>query len=168
MKLKNLGTGLAAAGLALATAGWAVNFPASAKVSPAQLAANKPAPVEVARSKAGVKLGEEFQLKINQLANLNAEKIKVRFLRVVGDSRCPANARCITAGKVSIAVNLVLNKQDLGEFVLTLDPADSKLATQSFGKNYAIQLVDSQPYPLTGGEIKPAAYRVKLAVTKAS
>ncbi|WP_017716392.1 hypothetical protein [Kamptonema formosum] len=168
MKLKNLGTGLAAAGLAIATAGLAINLPASARVYPAQLAGNKPASVEVARSKASIKLGEEFQLKINQQANLNAEKIKVWFLRVVADSRCPANARCITAGRISIAVKIVQNNQDLGETILTLDPGDPKLATQTFGGNYAIQLLDVQPYPLAGGEIKPAAYRVKLTVTKAS
>lgn len=158
---KYLGT-VAVFGLAFTVSLGLQNVPSSLLKSSRAEAAT----VERARAKDNAKLGSELELKINQVANLNSEKLKIRILRVVEDSRCPANARCITAGKVSIAVKIVQDNRDLGEFILTLDPADPKSATQTAG-NYAVQLTDVQPYRLTSQELKPSDYRMKLVVTKA-
>ncbi|MEM7356642.1 MAG: hypothetical protein AAF657_37850, partial [Acidobacteriota bacterium] len=54
-------------------------------------------------------LGEPFQLAVDGKAQLQGENLDVRFIRVVGDSRCPRGVTCIWEGNAEI--ELVLRHQ---------------------------------------------------------
>lgn len=45
-------------------------------------------------------LNEEFRIAAGQTAQV--EELRVRFIRVTEDSRCPINARCIRAGAAKV------------------------------------------------------------------
>ena len=47
------------------------------------------------------KLGQEVELKIGQIASIQGEQFKVKFIEVTNDSRCPEGATCIWQGEVS-------------------------------------------------------------------
>src|SRR6185503_16034330 len=47
-----------------------------------------------------------FKLAVNQMAYNEKEDIKVRFVNVTEDSRCPTDVQCIWAGQVSIMIEI--------------------------------------------------------------
>jgi hypothetical protein len=49
-------------------------------------------------------LNEEFRIRAGQSAQV--DDLRLRFLRVTEDSRCPINARCVRAGSAKVAVEL--------------------------------------------------------------
>ncbi len=76
---------------------------------------------------------------------------RVTPLRVVEDSRCPANARCIWAGRVRVLVRITLGNGS-SEHELTMGQpiqiADGQL-----------ELTEVRPARMTSAAIKPADYR---------
>lgn len=88
------------------------------------------------------------------------DQISVRFLRVVSDSRCPADVVCVWAGDAH--VQIAVSSSD-GEKDYDLHTADRKPTTHD---GYTIQLVKVEPYPYTSKTIEPDEYRVTLKVTK--
>ena len=56
------------------------------------------------------KLGEQFQLKVNQIAILKSDNIEIKFLNVTNDSRCPSDVTCVWEGEVKMSVNVVKDK----------------------------------------------------------
>ena len=51
-------------------------------------------------------LGQQVELKPGQTVSIEEEHVKVKFIEVVNDSRCPEGATCIWAGKVSCIVEI--------------------------------------------------------------
>lgn len=88
--------------------------------------------------------------------------LSVKFVRVTSDTRCPANALCIQAGDVFVALEttVLIGRR---AFELQLDPA--KRGTTH--GTYSIELQEVNPYPF-GQPIKPEDYRVKLRIAKDS
>lgn len=58
--------------------------------------------------------GNQFNLKLNQSAIINSGEVKVTFLEVTEDSRCPSDLNCFWAGQIQVAVNILRNGHDLG------------------------------------------------------
>ena len=67
-------------------------------------------------------LGAEFELKVNQEAVINSENIRIKFLEILEDSRCPRDVQCIWAGQIKILINIMKNNQDMGNFELAINP----------------------------------------------
>jgi len=64
--------------------------------------------------------GKTFKLTSGQNALFEEEKLNVKFLKVVEDSRCPEGAQCIWAGRLIIRIDLSRGGQPIGEFDLEL------------------------------------------------
>lgn len=108
------------------------------------------------------KLNVPFQLKINQIATIKSENLKIKFLNVTSDSRCPADVNCIWQGEVTIVVNIVKNGQNLGNFSLS-----SVFNPEITAKKYSIKLTNVVSGPVLSGQpIKNPDYVVKLVVSK--
>jgi len=54
-----------------------------------------------------IRLGQEFELKINQEAMVEGEGLAVVFESVLEDSRCPEGVDCIWSGNAKIKVELI-------------------------------------------------------------
>lgn len=105
-------------------------------------------------------LDEEFRLRAGQTAQVGDEGLRVGFVRVTEDSRCPINARCVRAGFARVEVQLSAPRTTARRAILsTLDEPQGA----SYGA-YEIEAVDVQP----GREIgKPVpAYEVVLRVRR--
>lgn len=84
------------------------------------------------------------------------------------DSRCPINARCITAGAVT--VNFEAKNDDKTELVTVELPAyPDKSALKTFsigGQSYQLTLREVLPYPEAGKTIQLDDYTVEFSVAK--
>lgn len=86
--------------------------------------------------------------------------LSVKFVGVANDSRCPANAICIQAGDVFVALETTMLRGRRA-FELQLDPAKRGTTHGS----YSIESQEVNPYPF-GQPIKPEDYRIKLRIAK--
>ena len=111
------------------------------------------------------KLGEQFQLKVNQIAILKSDNIEIKFLNVTNDSRCPSDVTCVWEGEVKISVNVVKDKNPLGNFTLTSRLGEKDMTTQTVG-GYSIQVIDVNPYPVSTKQIPLSDYVVTLVVSE--
>jgi hypothetical protein len=101
-----------------------------------------------------VELGEEFRVRAGETAQV--EDLRVRFVRVTEDSRCPINARCIRAGSAKIEVELRGPRTAAQRAILTT-PDEPRGAT--YGP-YEIEVLELQP----GREIEAPAPRFEAVL----
>jgi hypothetical protein len=106
-----------------------------------------------------VALNENFELQPGSSAVI-AGAFAVRFNRVTGDSRCPADAICIQGGDA--VVNITAIDDDA---LVDLELHTGSMAPVQYG-SYTITLVQLQPYPFSSRTIRPEEYRATLKVTR--
>jgi hypothetical protein len=104
-------------------------------------------------------LGTEFTLAPGQQAQVEHTALSVKFLRVEGDSRCPANALCITGGDALVKIEVASSNK---KTAYDLHTGDMKPVTDG---DFTIALVQLQPYPFGGKATEPGDYRATLRVT---
>ena len=105
-------------------------------------------------------LNTEFTLARGEARSIEDTSIEVRFNGVSNDSRCPADAFCITGGDAHVNLR-VSSGSTSREHVL--HTGDMKPVTHD---NLAIHLVELSPYPFSSRTIGPDEYRAKLRVTR--
>ncbi|HVG28283.1 MAG TPA: hypothetical protein VM864_01050 [Pyrinomonadaceae bacterium] len=93
---------------------------------------------------------------------IKGEDLKIAFLSVAEDSRCPDGVKCVWAGNAKVRLSVRNSKDECAEFELNtnLEPA-----VYDFGK-YQISLAHLSPYPSVNGELKPRSYTATVVVTK--
>jgi hypothetical protein len=83
------------------------------------------------------------------------------FVEIVTDSRCPADAICVTSGFVQVRL-LIEQGGQTRDVVLTLgDMTAADTDTVEVG-GFTITLVDVQPYPLASNPVDYADYTITL------
>src|SRR5688572_24822014 len=97
-----------------------------------------------------VPLNEQFTLAPGQAATIRDSSVRVQFVRVSGDSRCPADAVCIQGGDALVHVRA--GEGNMIEYELhTGDESRAAIAHAGF----RIELVNLQPYPFSSRTIRP-------------
>jgi hypothetical protein len=86
-------------------------------------------------------LGEEFRLRAGQVAQVGSDGLRVGFVRVTEDQRCPINARCVRAGFARVEVRLSAPRTAARRAILST-PDEPRGA--SYGA-YEIEVLDVQP-----------------------
>jgi hypothetical protein len=107
-------------------------------------------------------LGTATVLRLGQSGLINGETATVRLDNVLEDSRCPANADCVSAGRIRVQARVTTLK---GQFTqeASLPPPDVSIEKPS---GYNVELISVDPLPLTGQSIPGAEYRFTAKVTK--
>lgn len=93
-----------------------------------------------------INLNTEFQLKINQVAFLKSENIKIKFLNILEDSRCPSGVQCVWQGQARVQINIEKDNNNLGDFILTSLAGKENISIKDFD-GYTIQLLEVMPHP---------------------
>ena len=101
------------------------------------------------------------RLGINQQKDLYGRKLRVKFLSVMEDSRCPEGTNCIWAGNAKIKVRVTDNKGRSKEFELNTNLPEKKV---SYG-GYDIEIAKLDPFPKAVTTNRPA-YVATLTVKK--
>lgn len=96
-----------------------------------------------------------------QSVSVQAAGLTVLFEKVTGDSRCPADAMCITGGDA--IVRLQVTPTD-GHAVAKELHTGSMLPVRQ--GDVTIALVSLSPYPFSSRTIAPDEYRATLRVTR--
>lgn len=106
-------------------------------------------------------LGQQFSLAINQTAVISGENLKIKFLDVTGDSRCPIGVTCIWAGEVSAEIEI---GGDSSANLTLVEPGHGGQSNQTYN-NYLFSF-HVEPYPEVGKPIMKEDYRLLLTVDK--
>jgi hypothetical protein len=109
-----------------------------------------------------VPLDEQFTLAPGETASLEGTTLQIEFIRVSGDSRCPADAFCIQGGDAIVHVRIA-NRRLTDEY--ELHTGDQARASVTHA-NFRITLSQLQPYPFSSRTIEPDDYRATLTVTR--
>ena len=108
-------------------------------------------------------LDSEFLLQFNQSLELKSENMKITFLNVTSDSRCPSDVTCVWQGKADIDVNLQKDDQNI---TVSLPIGGDSNQKKAVFNQYLIQLVDLSPYPVSTKNIQYDEYAAKINITK--
>ena len=108
-------------------------------------------------------LNEEFSLHIGQTAYIADENLKIEFVEVIGDSRCPRGVTCVWAGEVSCMMEITY-MESLHRLLLTQPGLTNEPSTETF-KKFQITF-HVEPYPEAGKDIPEIEYRLLLMVRK--
>ncbi|MBR8833728.1 MAG: hypothetical protein DSM106950_06730 [Stigonema ocellatum SAG 48.90 = DSM 106950] len=110
------------------------------------------------------KLDTQFKLKYGQIALISSEKLRIKFLNVTNDSRCPIDVQCIQAGQVTIELEIFKNNRSIGTLSLTSNAGREDLAI-GYVDGYSIKLVRVDPLPRTTKPIDISDYVATLIVS---
>jgi hypothetical protein len=107
-----------------------------------------------------VPLERQFTLAPGESASVEGTPLRVQFLRVSGDSRCPADAVCIQGGDAIVHVRVV--EAAGAEYQLHTGGPPHAVVTPG---GFRVELVQLQPYPFSGRTIEPGNYRATFVVS---
>ena len=103
----------------------------------------------------------EFTLAPGQSASFDQGAVRLKFVEVVRDNRCPINAICVTAGEgvARIELSRGLNTLETHEIAAQ--------TTKTFeALELTVAFVNLQPYPVTPAAIPQAEYRATFKVSR--
>lgn len=109
-----------------------------------------------------VPLNGRFTLAPGETVTIESAGFRLQFLRVSGDSRCPADAVCIQGGDAIVHIR-VPGAPDTADY--ELHTGDSARAAVTHGQ-MRVELLELQPYPFSSRTIAPDEYRATLRVTR--
>jgi len=110
-----------------------------------------------------VPLGQEFSLSVGHRAVISGEDLRIEFVDVVTDSRCPKDVVCIWAGEVKCLVELVSSGS--AERVELTEPGLTGDTNRQAFKEYQLTFTVT-PYPVSTKPIERGDYRLVLTVRK--
>jgi hypothetical protein len=111
-----------------------------------------------------VRLGQEFNLRVGQQAEVEGGRFRVRFASVVNDSRCPPDVTCVWAGNAEVLIEaeagrsrarLKLNTQDGVNF-----PKERR------HQQYSVELVELSSHSRKNSGKKATDYVATLVIRK--
>ena len=108
-----------------------------------------------------VPLSERFPLAPGESASITGTSLRLQFLHVSGDSRCPADAFCIQSGDAIVHVRAI--ESSTTDYELHTGGPPHAATTPS---GFRIELTELQPYPFSSRTIQPGDYRATLIVTR--
>ena len=103
---------------------------------------------------------QEVTVKVNDQVTANGG-VKIRFLQLVEDSRCPTDTTCIWAGNAKIRVRVTKNRNSK---VIELNTMQRGAAPVFAG--YRFKLTNLTPKPLSNIRINRNGYEATIEITK--
>ncbi len=109
-----------------------------------------------------VAIDRQFALAEGQTAAIDGTPLRVQFLRVSGDSRCPADALCIQGGDALVHIRAEA-RGDAADYELHTGNSTHAAAVHA---GFRIELTRLEPYPFSSRTIAPGDYRATLTVSR--
>jgi hypothetical protein len=107
--------------------------------------------------------GEPVTLAIGQEVAYAGEPLRITFVEVISDSRCPSGAQCVWQGEA--ACRLSISFQGAGNTMMVTQPGLTETPARANFADYTIDFC-LRPYPQVGQQIKRGNYRLVLTVGK--
>ena len=106
----------------------------------------------------------QVKLRAGGEAALKAEGLVLRFLSLVGDSRCPEGVTCVWAGDAEIRIGL--RRAGGRSITFTLHTGRAQQQEAAYG-GYVVRLVGLSPRPKAGRPVRARDYVATFAVSRA-
>ena len=106
---------------------------------------------------------ETLRVQINKEKKFPKAKLSIRFVELVEDSRCPADAQCVWAGNAKIKIRVTMNGRSHD---LSLDTNGQHQAATAEG--YSIKLLSLTPAPRSNIRIDRNGYVATFEAVKLS
>ena len=110
-----------------------------------------------------VPTGREFLLRAGESVAIEGTDFSVRFEVVASDSRCPADALCVTLGDAEAIFTVAQAGRPSVQLTLHTRPGEGQRATVG---DLTLILTHLDPYPYSGRPVSPDDYRVWLRVER--
>jgi hypothetical protein len=106
-------------------------------------------------------LDARIELGVGRSAWIPDTSFQLRFVAVVSDTRCPANALCVWAGDALVRIDITQPARD--RFSYDLHMFNSQPVRHA---DVTIALLGLSPYPYAGQAIRPEDYRATFRVAR--
>lgn len=105
---------------------------------------------------------QQLKLTVNQQKTVTKDRLKIKFISVVEDSRCPTDTNCIWAGnaKVQIKVSNSKGASKTFELNMNLEPNIVSFA------DYEIKIINLTPQPASNIRINRNGYTATFVLRK--
>jgi hypothetical protein len=120
------------------------------------------APAQSSFSTRSVAPDQRFDLALGQEVTVEGSDVRIRFVSVAEDSRCPKGEQCITAGNARVILEVAVGNQ--APFRAELNTARGPVEVELDG--YRVALEGLAPEPVSGRAVRPADYLVTLSVRR--
>ncbi len=124
------------------------------------------APGQARPDTAAVQLGHEFVLAGGQDAVVDGAGLRLKFDRVLDDSRCPKRVSCVWTGAARIAVTVTPDGRQPATLEFNTNPAPGQTHLTETVGGFTVELRSLDPYPETPGTIPLPDYRATMLVTR--
>jgi hypothetical protein len=122
---------------------------------------------EAAAQPITTRIGQAFTLAGGQEATVDGENMRVRFDRVLEDSRCPRQVECFWTGQARVAILVEPNGRGETTLEFNTNPAPGQNNQTALLDEYTIAMDSLDPYPQTPHQAIPLEdYRLRLTVSK--
>jgi hypothetical protein len=105
---------------------------------------------------------ETISVKAGKQAVAKRSKLKIKFISVVEDSRCPNGAQCVWAGNAKIKVEISVPKGE--KKTVEINTGTGPKGDQVGG--YAVTLDSLTPYPNANKPTDPKKYSAKFSIVR--
>ena len=109
-----------------------------------------------------VPLNQRVTLARGEVGVIDGSSIRLQFVNVTGESRCPSDVVCIQAGDAVVHIHGI-DADGSADYELHAGDASRAAETR---RGLRVQLVDLQPYPVSTRPIAPDDYRATIVVTR--
>ncbi|HEY9405694.1 MAG TPA: hypothetical protein VIQ24_23795 [Pyrinomonadaceae bacterium] len=106
--------------------------------------------------------GQTVQVRVGREASVTAHRLKIRFVAVREDSRCPEGVQCIWAGNARVAVRL----SHAGRRAANVELNTMKEPQEITYGNYTIKMTNLAPRPTQNRPPKARDYVATFVVSK--
>lgn len=106
--------------------------------------------------------GQEFTIRPGKKVTLRGTKLKIRFVSVIEDSRCPKGVQCVWQGnaKASFELSGINRKPLIMRLNTGIDPKEQQYS------GYTVRLVKLTPEPKSGEKINAREYEATVVVSR--
>jgi hypothetical protein len=110
--------------------------------------------------------GREFKLRAGRVVTPDGGALRVRFVRVASDSRCPVDVECVWAGNAELLFEVGGDRRrGKKSLKLNTNASPERPGEVKYGR-YTLKLVGLAPQKRSGREIRPGQYTATLLVSK--
>jgi hypothetical protein len=104
----------------------------------------------------------QLKLTVNQQKTVTKDRLKIKFVSVVEDSRCPTDTNCVWAGNAKVQIKVTDSKgaSKIFELNTNLEPNIISFA------GYEIKIVNLNPHPATNIRINRNGYAATFTISK--
>lgn len=119
-----------------------------------------------ADSTQAARVGREFRIKAGRTVTFAREGLRLRFVRVAADSRCPTGVDCVWAGNAEAVIEVGARNRRVSKTLRLNTNASPERPAEDKYRTYTVKLVELKPYPRTTRKIKQGEYTATLLVTQ--